>query len=64
MTTSILTWPHALIQFFKIFSGVWEPSNQLEADLASNLAQESCKMVEYDIEFTNFRFLDIYVCIF
>ena len=36
--------------------GVWEPSNQLEADLASNLPQELLKIVEYEMEFEDFRF--------
>ena len=39
------------------FMGVWDPSEQLAPELASNLPQELCKMVEYDIEFANFRFL-------
>ena len=34
-----------------------DPSNQLEAELASNLPREMCKMIEYDIAFVNFRFL-------
>ena len=57
MATSILTWPPALIQFFNCFYGVWDPSNQLEAELASNLPREMCKMVEYETGFDNFRFL-------
>ena len=35
----------------------WDPSNQLEAELASNLPREMCKMVEYETGFDNFRFL-------
>ena len=53
MATSILKWPPASILFF-CFMGVWEPSNQLEAELASNLPQEMYEMVEYDIKFANF----------
>lgn len=56
MATSILTRPPALIRFFNCFYGVWDPSNQLEAELASNLPRELRKMVEYGLEFTNFRF--------
>ena len=36
--------------------GVWDPSSQLEAELASNLRREMCKMVEYEMKFENFRF--------
>ena len=53
MAASILTWPPASIRFFM---GVWDPSNQLEAELASNLPRELLKMVEYDMEIENFRF--------
>ena len=42
---------------FNCFMGVWDPSNQLEAELASNLPRVICKMVECDINFANFRFL-------
>ena len=56
MTTSILTWPPALIRlFFIVFMGVWDPSNQLKAELASNLPRKMREMVKYDAEFTNFR---------
>ena len=41
---------------FVVFMGVWDPSNQLEAELALNLPQEMCKMVGYEMKFEDFRF--------
>ena len=65
MATSILTWPPALIRFFNCFYGVWDPSNQLEAELASNLPHKLCKMFEYELEIKDFRFLEhIYIYIY
>ena len=57
LATFLLTRPPALIYVFLTFMRVWGPSNQLEAELASNLPREMCKMVEYETGFDNFRFL-------
>ena len=53
MAASILTWPPLSIHFFVY--GVWHSSNQLEAELASNLPWIMCKIAEYDIKFANFK---------
>ena len=52
---------------FLFFIGVWDLSNQLEAELALNLPQEMCKTVGYEMKFGDFRFgmkpINAYKCL-